>query len=304
MTAAVQQSVFSWLIRPLVWCVLGAIGLIVVVGCMQVVNETELGWQLLMTALTLVLMFTLFIGATVVCAQRVFARMVMLPAILFVFLGELVLLDLIWYENTIHYKRQEELAQAAAITLIAAGVMIHSGVFAILPKTGMILRIGKLITVAALWCNALFVISILVAVDFFEDVLFGSSSTEWIGWIIISLQLLCLFTASVGTVVVPLLSILSSRKQYRSEWLRSGVTIAMACPKCEHRQTMRRGSNRCAACRELIRIELREPRCECGYLLFELKGDTCPECGRAVNLTKPSTVQPPPVVLTVEDINP
>jgi rRNA maturation protein Nop10 len=29
-------------------------------------------------------------------------------------------------------------------------------------------------------------------------------------------------------------------------------------------------------------VEVEEPRCACGYLLYQLAGDTCPECGRAV----------------------
>ena len=44
-------------------------------------------------------------------------------------------------------------------------------------------------------------------------------------------------------------------------------------------------------------IEFEEPRCDCGYLLYRLVGDTCPECGRAVPLSsrwvEPTLVTPP-----------
>ena len=31
-----------------------------------------------------------------------------------------------------------------------------------------------------------------------------------------------------------------------------------------------------------MKIEIEEPRCACGYLLYRLEGDSCPECGAMV----------------------
>jgi hypothetical protein len=36
----------------------------------------------------------------------------------------------------------------------------------------------------------------------------------------------------------------------------------------------------CAQCQLSIELDRREPRCRCGYLLVNLNGSTCPECGR------------------------
>lgn len=65
--------------------------------------------------------------------------------------------------------------------------------------------------------------------------------------------------------------------------LGSGVAIALTCPRCSTAVEARSGrERRCDGCRLRIRVEIDEPRCACGYLLYELESDTCPECGRAV----------------------
>ena len=42
------------------------------------------------------------------------------------------------------------------------------------------------------------------------------------------------------------------------------------------------GHAKCGSCGLRIRITVEEPRCSCGYLLYRLEGDTCPECGREI----------------------
>lgn len=65
--------------------------------------------------------------------------------------------------------------------------------------------------------------------------------------------------------------------------LGSGVAIEMTCPRCSAKVEARSGREcRCDGCRLRIRVEIDEPRCACGYLLYELVSDTCPECGREV----------------------
>ncbi len=53
------------------------------------------------------------------------------------------------------------------------------------------------------------------------------------------------------------------------------------CPICGTKQSHRPGPiRRCIHCRQAMLIELNEPRCECGYLIYRLATSTCPECGR------------------------
>lgn len=65
--------------------------------------------------------------------------------------------------------------------------------------------------------------------------------------------------------------------------LGEGVPVALDCPRCAAPIAARSNREvRCAGCRLRVRVEVEEPRCVCGYLLYQLVGDTCPECGKAV----------------------
>jgi hypothetical protein len=52
------------------------------------------------------------------------------------------------------------------------------------------------------------------------------------------------------------------------------------CPSCGTQQSFAAGGARCIKCGLKVNIEFAEPRCECGYLLYNLPGTVCPECGR------------------------
>lgn len=65
--------------------------------------------------------------------------------------------------------------------------------------------------------------------------------------------------------------------------IASSIPIQIACPRC--RATIDALSNkdsRCHTCKLKVRIEIQEPRCACGYLLYKLNTDHCPECGKPV----------------------
>jgi hypothetical protein len=57
-------------------------------------------------------------------------------------------------------------------------------------------------------------------------------------------------------------------------------TLLANCPSCGKQQQFPQGGARCSGCGLLVKIEFEEPRCECGYLLYNLPGTICPECGR------------------------
>jgi hypothetical protein len=83
------------------------------------------------------------------------------------------------------------------------------------------------------------------------------------------------------------------RRKRRRDTIPAKVGVAMACPRCGLEQTFRTGAASCASCGFAMLVEIEEPRCECGYPLYRLEGETCPECGRAIpeddRWTGPST---------------
>jgi hypothetical protein len=60
------------------------------------------------------------------------------------------------------------------------------------------------------------------------------------------------------------------------------AVVAIGCPRCGRTQRIACPGAACVECGLSIRVELDEPRCDCGYLLFGLNSDRCPECGRDV----------------------
>lgn len=71
------------------------------------------------------------------------------------------------------------------------------------------------------------------------------------------------------------------RKQ-ANESLPSRISLRMTCPNCNEEQTLSTGLSHCKSCKYTVLIEVDEPRCECGYLVYKLQSDTCPECGRII----------------------
>lgn len=90
--------------------------------------------------------------------------------------------------------------------------------------------------------------------------------------------------AAGGTIGAGIVWFFERRPEHEEPGLLGeGVPVELACPRCG--AAIRGRSNRecrCEACRLKVRVEVEEPRCACGYLLYQLAGDTCPECGRAV----------------------
>ncbi len=56
------------------------------------------------------------------------------------------------------------------------------------------------------------------------------------------------------------------------------------------KQTIELGGSACKACGLRIEVRAEEPRCrQCGYLLYRLTSDTCPECGTPIHRDAPAT---------------
>jgi hypothetical protein len=73
---------------------------------------------------------------------------------------------------------------------------------------------------------------------------------------------------------------LQSRRQRTAENPFLSSALESCCPRCGHQQSFANGRGACRRCGLHVWIDIHEPRCACGYLLYDLPSDTCPECGR------------------------
>lgn len=88
----------------------------------------------------------------------------------------------------------------------------------------------------------------------------------------------------LSILIVPLIIRRVERRSLsHAESVSARTPIEMTCPSCGERGTFVNGPARCPACRFRMLIEIEEPRCLCGYLLYRLTGERCPECGRTVS---------------------
>jgi hypothetical protein len=93
---------------------------------------------------------------------------------------------------------------------------------------------------------------------------------------------LCILTAC-GSVITPILwKVQAMRRAGSVESVPLKVKIGIECPRCHAKQSLMTGPARCTECGLRITIDVEEPRCVCGYLLYHLASDQCPECGREI----------------------
>lgn len=186
--------------------------------------------------------------------------------------GTLLSLTFIWGDHFSGIK--EIIARILGISLIVGISLAHSGVFIIVTTYTRLLFFTKVTTMVLVWiCAALMLLML-------EDSIGAMSGMLWN---LLPFFMLAVLASIVGTIVVPIAAVSHANKtEIAHESIASRVKIQLACPKCASRQELSSGNVRCANCKASIFIEIEEPRCECGYLLYQLQGNNCPECGRMV----------------------
>jgi predicted amidophosphoribosyltransferase len=61
------------------------------------------------------------------------------------------------------------------------------------------------------------------------------------------------------------------------------MTVTVICPRCRRKTKVPPGMGSCTSCGLRIQLNIEEPRCpQCGYLVYKLVSDVCPECGTPI----------------------
>ena len=89
--------------------------------------------------------------------------------------------------------------------------------------------------------------------------------------------------AACGSMAMAIISRLNKKTERQMVAPAEVKAIELICPGCQKRQILPLGEHACAECGLRFAIKIDEPRCEnCGYLLYRLKSDKCPECGTVI----------------------
>lgn len=93
---------------------------------------------------------------------------------------------------------------------------------------------------------------------------------------------LAVLTAAGTLLTVMLSKVAQIRPPAPMETLPSDAMIQFTCPRCATSQLFKIGGDNCCQCRLRVDISFEEPRCDCGYPLYKLQSDRCPECGKDI----------------------
>ena len=219
--------------------------------------------------------------ATFVCALVAdhgrFARW-MRSATVVGWLGVLVWLFLVWFEAALGSKGMEITARIAGALSLYAVWSIFSAV-TLAPRGGGTITaiIRWSVFVLAAWWSAVGEFG-LVKPDIAEKVV-NAIGEQWFFRIVAASAVVI----GAGTLAQPVLIRIAGAAPQESAIRGRRAKVALGCPRCGTQCELETNTDaKCAACQLAIRVEVDEPRCVCGYLLFGLETSTCPECGAAV----------------------
>ncbi len=184
-------------------------------------------------------------------------------------------LVMVWFDSSLRWQVEQQLARTAG-SLTTISVLIAQCGLLILPRldgplAGFV-RKATIIVSIALACTLVFMYWWFEWVDDYID-----DDILWRGMGVLGILTAC------GTVVTPIIwKVQAVHRVESAVSIPSRLQIDMTCPRCKTQQPMRTGSAKCANCGLRITIEVQEPRCACGYQLYRLESERCPECGREI----------------------
>ena len=184
-------------------------------------------------------------------------------------------LFMLWFDSSLSYKVEEHLAKTAG-SFTTISVFIAQCGLLILPRldgplAGFVRKATTIVSIA-LACTLIFMYWWFEWIDNYidDDILVRGMGVMGI-------------LTACGTVVTPIIWKVQAVHRIESAVsIPSRLHIDIKCPRCHVQQELRAGPSKCAHCGLRITIDVEEQRCTCGYQLYRLESERCPECGREI----------------------
>jgi rRNA maturation protein Nop10 len=294
---AIQNVIY----RGLIIAVMVSLALAAFVWAIMIITDDDTGWQLMAT----LLLSALCLG-TITAAETARRRnrlpVTMILSMLLTIAGTTAMITIVWFETALDAADITEVIGKYGGFLLAAGIALaHSGALSLIPARARMVLILKILVMTCAW---VVVITFLGVITLDGLGVFGGGGMG--GLWVIGLIMLLICGTIIGTIALPVAAIsLANRVKPMPESVKSNLRLMISCPRCGNKDEFQSGQVRCRNCRALLLIDIEEPRCECGYLLYQLQGEVCPECGRAVERpavarapASPVTIEAPPVTVS------
>ncbi|HRQ75388.1 MAG TPA: hypothetical protein PK098_05650 [Phycisphaerales bacterium] len=271
-----------WLVRLLAGVVIAGLAFNAALLIVYFLFEPHSAWfRHFFSAMFITTLFAgLILCASIIMHQRRMAPLMLLS--IFVAAGAAMLWwPVLW--DSLRSSQQMLYARLAGMLTIFAIACVHSGFLAVVPSRGGTGLGLKLVLAAVAWTT-----SVVAMATLFDDIMVSNV----MGALAMNILIFGSVFTALGTIFVPVVLLTMKRRENaRRESLGERIEVELCCPKCSTEQVTRTGPTRCIACGTLMNIELEEPRCDCGYSLFRLRADTCPECGTVIPEEKKWTEQ-------------
>lgn len=184
-------------------------------------------------------------------------------------------LFMVWFESNLDWEVLEQLAKTAGSFTTISVVIAQCGLL-ILPRldgplAGFVRKATILVSIT-LACTLIFMYWWFEWIDNYidDDILVRGMGVMGI-------------LTACGTVVTPIIWKVQAVHRVESVVsIPSRLRIEVKCPRCHTQQELHAGPSKCEHCGLRITIHVEEPRCVCGYQLYRLESEQCPECGREI----------------------
>lgn len=183
-------------------------------------------------------------------------------------------ISMIWADRFVSWETRDAVYSWGSVSLMLAILLAHRMLIAPLRAPNLIATISKR--------TALISAGLLFAM-----MTYGFIRQDFGGYeeIVVRIMGVSAIVMVASTIAAGTIAMLAPKPGEDEPGLLVGtIGVDLTCPRCQHPiQARSNREARCDGCRLKVRVEVEEPRCACGYLLYQLESDTCPECGKPID---------------------